>query len=99
MRLFPRLALVRIRPAHGSDGLPATTAESRASLRTIGMLADQGYSGSISVAPEPVSPSWLSFVYVPNLELVSTTRESIMGAYDRIDLFDETSRESHQRHP
>ena len=99
VRLFPRLALVRIRPAHDSDGLPATTPESRASLRTIGMLADQGYSGVISIAPEPISPSWLSFMYVSNLDLVTTTRESIIGAYDRIDLYDETSRESHQRHP
>lgn len=99
VRLFPRLTHVRIRPAHDGDGAPATTVESRTSLRTIGMLADQGYSGVISIAPEPVTPSWLSFMYMSNLDLVTATRESIMGVYDRIDQYDETSRESHQRRP
>jgi len=99
VRLFPRLTLVRIRPAHDGDGLPGTTSEARASLRTIGMLADQGYSGTITIAPEPVAPSWMSFLYVPNLEIANITRESIMGAYDRIDLYDETTRESRQHHP
>ncbi len=99
LRLFPRLVLVRIRPATAGRELDAASPQAKTCLRTIRMLADQGYSGVISIAPEPSVPAWMSSLYAPDINSVQSMRAEILAAYDRVDQYDVTTRQSHQWNP
>lgn len=99
MRLFPRLGLVRIHPWLEANGEHVLTDTARAALRSVNMLADQAYSGLLSVAPAMVRPAWLSSLFPANLGAVSATREEILATYDRIDQVDPMSRRVRHRRP
>jgi hypothetical protein len=88
MRLFPRLTLVRIGPMHGPGGHHAVTPGASVSMRTVKMLADQAYSGLISVLPAYPHPAWWSWASHPPLAAAVSARDEILAAYDRIDQYD-----------
>lgn len=97
MRLFPRLALVRIGPMHGPGGQHAVTPGASVSMRTVKMLADQAFGGLISVLPATPQPAWWSWASHPSLGAAVSAREEILAAYDRVDQYDITARESQPR--
>ncbi len=88
MRLFPRLTLVRIGPMHGAGGQHIVTPGASVSLRTVKMLADQAYSGVISVLPAMPQPAWWSWASHPSLDTAVSAREEILSTYSRIDQYD-----------
>lgn len=98
MRLFPRLTMVRIRPLHASDGTLSPQSASRIAFRTIVMLADQAYSGLISIAPEVTELARFVPTSSPALEPSSLTRAEILAAYDRIDQHDITAQQKKQQY-
>jgi hypothetical protein len=98
MRLFPRLTMVRIRPLHTSDGALSAESSSRVAFRTIVMLADQAYSGLISIAPEMADLARFIPGSFPPLRPVSLTRDEILAAYDRIDQHDVTAQQKKQQY-
>lgn len=97
MRLFPRLALVRIGPMHGSGGQHVVTPGASVSLRTVKMLADQAFGGMISVMPTMPQPAWWAWATHPSLATAVSAREEILAAYDRIDQYDITAHRSRPR--
>ena len=50
-KMFRRLALVRIDPWLDEDGMPDISPRAQLAARTLAMLADQGYTGIISLYP------------------------------------------------
>jgi hypothetical protein len=97
MRLFPRLALVRIGPMHGPGGQHTVTPGASVAIRTVKMLADQAFGGLISVLPAAPQPSWWSWASHPSLTAAASAREEILAAYDRIDQYDISAHESQPR--
>lgn len=81
IRLLPRLTLVRLHPWIASDGSGPTLDRQAIAHRTVAMLADQGYAGSISLVPEPV-PWWIAMV-AEDRGAESLARELILDRYDR----------------
>lgn len=82
MRLLPRLALVRIAP-ESREGLYRTSVGTRSmAARSIAILADQGYTGPISVASS-VHP--LRSLVTPSGpgEMEIMAREAVLDQYDR----------------
>lgn len=51
IRLLPRLALIRMSPVIGEGVNPRSITTQSIAARSVAILADQGYSGSISLAP------------------------------------------------
>lgn len=88
MRLFPRLALVRMRPWLDRDGLPVHTSPARVCMRSASMLADQAYCGAISIEAWAVAPSWLSMASHPGLRDAIQTRADILAHYERVSQVD-----------
>lgn len=81
MRLMPRLTLVRLHPWIESDGSgPSETGQAIAG-RTIAMLVDQGYTGSISLVSRPAS--WWTLTASEGLSAEALARELILDRYDR----------------
>ena len=97
MRIFPRLTVVRVRPLVLEDGTPADAVPARIGMRTMSMLADQAYSGLVSIAPEFVFPARMLRFPTPSLDPAMATRELIRATYDRIDAYDITMREKRQQ--
>lgn len=82
MRLLPRLALVRITPQSG-DGLYHRPMAARSmAARSVAILADQGYTGPISLA-SPVHPlrSLVGSGGPGELEIMA--RDAVLDQYDR----------------
>lgn len=50
-KMFHRLALVRIDPWLDDDGMPGMSSRAQLAARSLAMLADQGYTGIISLYP------------------------------------------------
>lgn len=81
VRLMPRLAIVRLHSWSASDASGLAPDHHTIALRTIAMLADQGYAGNISLLPPPV-PWWsVTTAAAPAPEALS--RELILDRYDR----------------
>lgn len=83
VRLMPRLVLVRLQSWMGGDGPRISSDRQAITLRTIAMLADQGYAGNISLLPRSV-PWWSMTAGVtsgPGPEAME--REFILDRYDR----------------
>lgn len=82
MRLLPRLALVRISTemAQGSYHRPVTGQS--IATRSIAILADQGYSGSISLAPMTHPFTSLFLARTPG-EADTITRDAVLDQFDR----------------
>jgi hypothetical protein len=99
MRLFPRLTQVRIAPMHTPDGLHSGTPGATVALRAVAMLADQAFSGLISVMPGAPRSPWWSWASHPALDLALTAREEILATYDRINQYDTTAWQPHQQRP
>lgn len=81
VRLMPRLTVVRVHPwlspgATGSSLGPPVVAQ-----RTIAMLADQGYAGSISLVERPVP--WWTMSLPDGRGAEALTRGVILDRYDR----------------
>lgn len=83
VRLLPRLALVRIAPEAG-DGLydHRSIATRSIAARSIAILADQGYSGPISLAPSVHPLSMLVAARGPG-ERELIVRNAVLDQYDR----------------
>jgi hypothetical protein len=97
MRLFPRLALVRLLPFHVASGAHAQTPVAAMSLRSVAMLADQAYAGLVSITPGPRAPAWLSWLSRPNASLAGAARQEILDTYDRVDHYDVRAHETNPR--
>jgi hypothetical protein len=81
MRLLPRLTLVRLHPWVGSDGPGPSETRQAITARTIAMLVDQGYAGSISLVPRPAP--WWTMTAVEGSGPEALARELILDRYDR----------------
>jgi hypothetical protein len=81
MRLLPRLTLVRLHPWIGSDGSGPSETRQAIAGRTIAMLVDQGYAGSISLVPRPAP--WWTMTAVEGSGPAALARELILDRYDR----------------
>lgn len=84
VRLFPRLALVRMRPWLGRDGLPLHTSPGRVCMRSASMLADQAYCGAISIEAWGSTLEWWSLATRPGLHDAIQTRADIIAHYERV---------------
>lgn len=81
IRLMPRLTLVRLRPWIASDGSGPSEDRQAIALRTVAMLADQGYTGSISLVPRP--DPWWKIPAAEGAGAETLTRDLILDRYDR----------------
>lgn len=81
IRLMPRLTLVRLQPWIATDRFGPSEDRQAIALRTVAMLADQGYTGSISLVARP-NPWWM-LTGPEGGEAATLTRELILDRYDR----------------
>jgi len=82
MRLLPRLALVRITPV-ADDGPYRTPIVGRSiAARSVAILADQGYTGPISVAA-PAHPLRSLVAAARPGQLEKLARDAVLDQYDR----------------
>lgn len=81
VRLMPRLTLVRLQCWIGGEGSGGAPDQQAITLRTIAMLADQGYAGSISLVPR--SLPWWSMTAAVGSGPEALAREFILDRYDR----------------
>lgn len=81
VRLMPRLSLVRLHSWIAGDGSGRSRDRQAIALRTIAMLADQGYAGSISILPHPAP--WWSMTAHAGSGPEALARELILDHYDR----------------
>lgn len=81
VRLMPRLTLVRLHSWIGVSGMDRSRERQAIALRTIAMLADQGYAGSISLLPH--SALWWSGPAAIGSGPEALARELILDRYDR----------------
>lgn len=81
IRLMPRLTLVRLHSWIAGDGSGPSQVRQAIALRTIAMLADQGYAGSISLLPAPAP--WWSMTATVGSGPETLARELILDRYDR----------------
>lgn len=80
VRLMPRLTLVRLHSWIPGDDTSRSRDRQAIAIRTIAMLADQGYAGNISLLPHP-APWWSMTPSVgPGPEALA--RELILDRYD-----------------
>lgn len=88
VRLFPRLTLVRLQPWLDRDGLPVHTGPARVCMRSASMLADQAYSGTISIEASAAASGWWSLPSRPGLRDAIQTRADILAHYERVSQVD-----------
>lgn len=92
MRLFPRLTLVRLQPWLDREGVALHTSAARICMRSASMLADQAYSGAISIASRPTLTSALSMSLLPGLRDVTLSRADVLAHYERVQILDANRR-------
>lgn len=82
VRLMPRLTLVRITPESGNRQYRQPMAGRSIAARSVAILADQGYTGSISVA-SPTRPlrSFIASSGPGQVEIMA--RDAVLDQYDR----------------
>ncbi len=81
VRLMPRLTLVRLQSWISTDGSGPSRDRQAITVRTIAMLADQGYAGSISLLPHP--SRWWSMTDTVGAGPEALARELILDRYDQ----------------
>jgi len=81
IRLLPRLTLVRLHPWIPNDGRGPNRDRQAIAHRTVAMLADQGYAGSISLVPGSVP--WWTVMVAEDAGAESLARGLILDRYDR----------------
>ncbi|MDQ3614599.1 MAG: hypothetical protein M3412_09800 [Chloroflexota bacterium] len=94
MRLFPRLTLVRLRPWLDGDGMPLSASPARICMRSASMLADQAYSGAISIETSRTLIGSFSMSLRSGLHEVTMSRADVLAHYDRVQQL-ETNRRFH----